>query len=1350
MGTKGTLQAAEVFKSANLGKEQAEYEIFENWAIQRGLYGASANRSYYELQLDESKLLGNPTTIGVVNAGETSTANQTVLVNNLYKQSYKITDPDILPTVSQIPQDVGLPSAGYVNYDDVDIKVFDYNDLTNVILNMEKVTVGTNVWVAKDNRYNWNIYRTNLVNANVVRVFDNLNGTCTVTFDVNHGLLAADRLVIKYFNNNVDGAYIVKSVTGLKTLVLDLVLLGNTTDVTGNGRAFVLESVRVAQPADIANLSFVNDILPTNEVWVDNNGNDNWEVLEKINPFGEPSDLASPTTEMNSRFGTAIAQGLRNQGLIVGAPGFNSGVGAINAYNSGEGVYVETSTISPATTGFSGFGSSLAVGDFDWAIVGAPASDSNKGYAVAINRNPTNGSYRQTQIFVGAAGTPEHGHGVAISRDERWMYISSPATNEIDAYNLVDVQNQAKEYTGDSTTTRFAITPDIVISDQTQIGVTVNNINKPVGGDWVLETVSDVTYVTFNAALNNGDALRITRLQGFTDNNAVAKTTFDTSILYTVSDIYSFAVYVNNVLQRPTIDYTLVGDDVVLTSPATGTVVINSKNYWKHIDTFTVSGIVGGARLGQSISTTTDGRQIMVGAPDDTVGSDTLAGTVHIMDRSVERFQVTDATVKTYTVTDTPNGPVSVTVNGNYLIPTNNFNNPQFSVAGNVITIGTTANPVTLNVGDIIEIETNTFRLMQSIQSTAPGASYNFGSVVKNCPTNCSLYVGVPNDSAIKPEAGSVERWANQSRLFGTITGTIANPVLTVGNSIRINNYYVVLTGTTVASLVSDINDANIPNITAIDNAGKLLLTLQNVAAGDEFIKLQVLPGAGTAYADLGIEQMVFAQQITSPIVQAYGHFGTSASISNNALTLVVGAPDSTAIMATTFDAATTDFDSGSTPFNDPVTQSGVAITYDFLNAANPSITNFGKFVFGQQIFDTTINSLDKFGSAVDYRNGTLLVGAPNNDLDDSTDLNSGRTIQVINAKKELAWKIVYKQEPVVNTALLNSVFLYDKRSNDVTNYLDFIDPLNGKILGAAQANINYTGGVDPAAYNTGEVNNFGSQWNSNHLGEMWWDLSTVRFIDYHQDTIEYKARRWGQLFEGSVVDVYQWTENTVPPSEYTGTGTVYSTTSYTMTSVLDSAGTFVTYYYYWVKGITSVSPGKTLSAAGVTQYIENPRSSGISYAAAITPSTTALYNCNSFISAKDTILHIEFDKIANTDNVHAEYDLVTVGNPSSFLGASLYRKLLDSFCGEDTLGNIVPDATLSAADEYGVNFRPRQSMFKDRFLALDNYLSRANKIMALYPITVVKCCCARCYCSRITNATTTWIFDILCYPSST
>ena len=138
-------------------------------------------------------------------------------------------------------------------------------------------------------------------------------------------------------------------------------------------------------------------------------------------------------------------------------------------------------------------------------------------------------------------------------------------------------------------------------------------------------------------------------------------------------------------------------------------------------------------------------------------------------------------------------------------------------------------------------------------------------------------------------------------------------------------------------------------------------------------------------------------------------------------------------------------------------------------------------------------------------------------------------------------------------------MFTYNKVSNEVTTYLDFIDPLQGKILGAAQANIDYTGGIDPAAYNTGTVNNFGSQWTTTHLGEIWWDLSTVRFIDYHQDTLEYKARRWGQLFDGSSVDVYQWTKNTVAPASYTGEGTVYTTTSYVITSELDSAGTFIT-----------------------------------------------------------------------------------------------------------------------------------------------------------------------------------------------
>jgi len=1330
--TKGTLTAAEIFTSANLGKEEAEYEIFENWAIQRGIYGANANRSYFELRTDESKLLSNPSTIAVIDPQEVSTANQTVLVEDIWKQSYKITNKNILPTVTKIPEDVSLPSAGYVNYDDVDIKVFDYNDLTNVLANLDNISLGTNIWVAKANSYDWNIYRTNLVPASVISVTDNLNETSTLTFDVNHGLSVNDRIIIKYFSTSVDGAYIVGTVPGLKTVTLTLSLPGETVSITGDGRAFILESVRVKQASDVADLSFANNIVPGNQAWVDDYGDGNWAVLQKINPFGTPTEIDADTPVLNDLYGTTVEQGLIGQGLAIGAPGYASGKGAVYCYGKSDtNTYKEVTIMTPTATGFVGTGTSLSVGNTEWVATGAPASDSNKGYAITIKRNSSNGEYTQTQLFnTGTADADKFGQDVALSDDERWLYISAPEDNKIYAYNKVDVQGQTLNFTGDGSTTDYLIEGSIIVSAtngtaQTQIGVTRNNVSQTAGVAFtVVDDANSKQVVRFTTAPNNNDKIRVTRLQGVTYLPSVPTTAFSTATLFTVNDIYSFSVYYNGALLRPIFDYTFAGSTVTLISSInSGTLLIDSKDSWDFVSTIAVSGASAGDLAGESISTTTDGRNLIIGAPktDITVGSVTTtdAGAVTIYDRSVERFQVTVAstTTQNFTTTDTPVGAVTVTVNGTYLVPTANANNAQFSVSGTTITIGTTTNPFILNIGDIVEIETNIFRLVQTINATTLGQNYQFGSVVDMCSTNCSLYISEPNDSLLVPEGGSVDRWINQSRLFGTITGTVANPVLTATNSIRINNYYVTLTGTTIASLVTDITTADIPNINAASVNGALQITLVDVQAGEEFIKLQVAPGTGTAFADLGLTPIVYAQTIVAPILNDYGHFGQSLKIDSTATTLVVGSPDATANLPTTFDLGTTFFDSKSTNIVDSLNESGVVYTYNFLNAANASATNPGKFAFGQQIFDTSITSFDKFGSAVDYYDGILLVGAPNDDLNDSSG-DFGRVTQLTNANKESAWKAIYTQQPIVNASLLNSVFTYNKGSNEVTTYLDFIDPLQGKILGAAQANIDYTGGIDPAAYNTGTVNNFGSQWTTTYLGEIWWDLSTVRFIDYHQDTIEYKARRWGQLFDGSSVDVYQWTKNTVAPADYTGEGEVYTTESYVITSELDSAGTFITYYYYWVKGLLAVSPNKTLSSVGIAQYISNPRSSGISYTAAISPSTISLYNCRNLFSAKDTILHVEFDKIENNDNVHSEYDLITVGNANSFLGGGLYRKFLDSYCGEDTLGNLVPDAILSVADKYGVSFRPRQSFFINRFLSLQNYMTRANKIMKLYPIS--------------------------------
>ena len=1444
IGVKGTTQATDIFTKANLGKEVAEYEIFENWAIQRATYGANANRSYYELRLNQALLQGNPSTIQVIEPQQYSIADQTVLVSNLWKESYPITSPDILPTTFLNATDVQLPTAGYVNWDDADIKLFDFDELTALINDIENITVGTSVWVAKDNSYNWNIYRNNLVLYSIAQVRDNLNGTCTITFAGQHGLTRNQKIVIKYFGQGVDGAYQVLSVPSLTTITVALTLGGAVTQLTGTGVCFVLETMRVSQASDVSTLIYANSLLPGNRAWVDDDGTGHWVVYEKINPFVPAAALVPLEPTLGARYGSAITQGFGGFGALVGAPGYNNEVGAVYGFTKGGLTeYVETVVLTPGASNFENFGSAVTSGNNQWGAVGGANSWGKQGYAITVNRNSNSGDYLQSQLITeipyrlyqatgnGATVTytptgvtltdptkvsvvvsdvvlirgtdwnivgstvvftnppalnsainifnyDEYSYSLSISNDERWLYVGAPAGNRVYAYNRVDVQSQVKNFVGDGATTDFYIGNVIIVDDDSssggiggsQIGVVVNNIPKTLGVDF--DYVNGT--VIFGTAPNDGDTIRVTRLLSKTFFPSTPTTTFPIEDLYTVTDIYSFSVYVNSVLQRPNMDYSFnAGTKIItfLSGAVTGTVLVSSATYFKYvdyIDTTTVGALSTDARFGHSIATTTDGRQIVIGTPNNTVDSKLLAGQVYQIDRSVERFTVTNPAQTQYSTLRNFNGPASVKVNATYLIPDVFNNNGQFTeVDSNTVDIA-----ATLNVGDVIEIETNTFKLMQAVSSNAPQAGALFGTAIDQCPTNCSLYVGQPNDSSVLPQAGSVERFVNQSRLYGTITGVNQTPTLTPGDTIRINQVdiavptpdtwnsavtwnagdfviyssqiYRARINVPVSTSISDtvywdesnwlelyastINTAaapngigliEIPNAQATVSNGYLTISVLNSDAAIPFTQLTVLPGLGNAFYNIGFETQYYTQTIEAPGQIAYSHFGASLDISDDSLTLIVGAPQGTAFKPTTFDNGTTYFDSRATEFFDPLNESGVAYTYDLLSSANGSIYNPSKFVFGQQLYDNTLASFDEFGTAVSYSNGIMLVGAPQDDLDDSVG-DYGRVSKFNNPDRLPAWSVVYRQTPIVDVNLVNSVFMYDRLQSKVTQYFDFIDPLQGKILGAARQNIDYLGAVDPAAYNTGEINNYGDTWVENHLGEIWWDLSTTRFIDYHQGDINYSSRRWGQLFPGSTVDVYQWIESPTPPDQYQGPGTVYSTTSYTISSKLDALGTFVARYYFWVKGIPEVASRlkKTLSVQAIAQYIENPRSSGISYVAFLSPSTTAIYNGRNYISAQDTIMQIEFDKIANSDNVHVEYDLIAARNPDSFLVAGLYRKMLDSFCGEDTLGNKVPDTTLSPADLYGVQFRPRQSFFVNRFLALQNYLERANAIMAQFPLS--------------------------------
>jgi hypothetical protein len=1405
--TMGSKNATNLFTPVDFNNFTSQYNIYETWGIQIGTYGAQANRSWFEVALDEAVLNGNPSTFQITQPGQTSEADQTILLSNLWAESYAIPNTDILPTTYTRNLDTALPSAGYVNINDVDITVFSLNNPSAIAAQLTTVGNGTTIWVARDNSYDWNIYQCVQVPGRLTQVSDNLNGTSVAQFSGTIDLAVGDSIIVRYFNTGVDGVYRILSRPAIDTAVIQFAFVNsNQTTITGTGIVFRLQTMRVSQASDVIDLPYANQLIPGATAWVDNNGSGHWEVIQKTSPFAAIQAITANSPEVDSLFGSSLAQSSDHYAMIVGAPGVSSGNGAVYTYRSYQNQYVENTKITLSAIDAAGYGNNVDFGNRTWAVAGASASNSGAGYATVLYLIPATNDYVQTQLLVPTkrvgpnlvAETDPVGFGstVQISNDERWMYISAPAANKIYAYSRVDVPYQSVSYVANGTTSSFNYSNSIMIdyAYPEQLLVTVNNVLQTVGVDYTLSGTS----VNFTSAPVANNKIFISRCRILEVTNFNASTLSLVTYLSTVTTYDSFTITVNKVLQRPYIDYTFSSGVVtfITSLPSNATVLVSSAEagaYWQYVNVITAAGIDSDACLGTSLTTDQLGLQLLAGAlldsaPDANGNIINNPGAVYAFDRSTIRYIITNASQLTYAIPGTYTNPVAVMLNNQYLTDTAQYIDGQFTVSGGNIVLSSS---VSLTVGDTLEIETNQFQFVQKFASNIVIDEAEFGQSIDICSNNCSVYVGAPQDAYAAGvfKAGLVQRQVNQSRIYGVTTSTVANPGLTAGNTIRINLQLVTVPAdNTVAGLVNAINTAAIPNVVAsatpdvtfigdgstqtfdIGNiyssasayttvvyvngglqtenvdytynnstkqiifvtapiygdsirvvSGRITISVINFAASIEFNRLTVLPGInGTAFADLGFTTYLYTQTIVSPNPTAYARFGASVNVNTGAVNLVVGSPNGDVYEPTTFDAGKTYFDERSTTFFGYINNSGVVYTYDYLPSSSISAANPGNFVFGQQVYVNTLETGDQFGSAVNYRSGRLVVGAPGDDLPNGNQ-NYGSISVLDNPADSAVWQVLYTQQPMVDVNLMNSVYSYNKLLNSVQTYFDYIDPLQGKILGVARRNIDYIGAVDPASYNVGTVHNIGTSWGPAHEGEIWWDTDSVRFIDANQDNLTYASRRWGQVFPGSTIDIYQWTASSVLPADYTGPGVPFSAISYTTHSTVNNQGLITTTYYFWVRGITTTATqfGKTLSATAIANYILDPSSSGLPYIAALTANAIAIYNSVNLLSANDTILHVEYDRQAagGTNDIHTEYEFIADGKAKAFLNANLYRKLLDSFCGITTTGAAVPDPLLSPGMQYGVEFRPRQSMFVDRFKALENYLTHVNNILAQYPI---------------------------------
>ena len=380
-----------------------------------------------------------------------------------------------------------------------------------------------------------------------------------------------------------------------------------------------------------------------------------------------------------------------------------------------------------------------------------------------------------------------------------------------------------------------------------------------------------------------------------------------------------------------------------------------------------------------------------------------------------------------------------------------------------------------------------------------------------------------------------------------------------------------------------------------------------------------------------------------------------------------------------------------------------------------------------------TITAGSRYGSAVVVTNNEVFVGAPTNQSNElpppTTDVSRLFMFNKIDSTSQ-SWKVLREQEDTVDVSTVGRVALINTLKEEIVDYLDVVDPVKGKISGLAEQELKYKAAFDPATYSiglAGTIVNTETNWLDEHVGELWWDLSTAKYMWYEQGDEVFRKNNWGRLFPGASIDVYEWVKSDLLPSEWAAladttkglTTSISGQPKYPDNSVVsvkqvfnNVTGSFENVYYFWVKNKVTLpnTENRRLSSFQVASYIADPVANGLKFVEILSPSSVAFANVQPMLIGNRINANITIDTNASTPK-HTEWLLLNENDHTSVPNTLLEKKLFDSLLGHDSLGNPVPAKNLTYRNRYGIGIRPQQTLFKDRLSALRNLISFVNSV---------------------------------------
>jgi hypothetical protein len=1244
----------------------------EEWAFRLGQVGGVDQFSEIEIQLEKNKFKLNPQPHLVTSSESPNALDQYYrFTANDFTISLIPYTTDILPTSADLEPEL---TAGYVSSGQYQHVIGAMNQLTT--LDITTVDENDHIWVTF-NQDTWQILRVNesplLYVTDAVRIDDT---TVTLTLNRPHAVAVDDYVGFREIVN-LSGFFKVSAITNT---TITVVVNADVADPELDSSTTVnIQLLTTARFADYAAVDQHPAALLKNKslVFVDNNGADRWEVVQK-NKLYTAKSIADFGTSAPLLTGSKVVYDNINKHVISSMPGS----GFVN-------VYVETDTglslkqIIAPPIGFydialGSFGEKMAVSpDGKYLVVGAPTASG------VINRYmgewQIEAAYEQDDIVLygGRLYRALNANGNFIGDGDGSTQIAINSDDWVQHTTIIPAETSARNpgYYQQGMVAVYEFISGRYINVTAFVSPRPTD-NEKFGSEITIGANGSEYYLAVSAIGSYNNTGRVYLIK-YTGTEWVHMENPLYKGIYNLLDSYKQGEIVWQASQDP------VGEAV-------------RGNLWQSLD-----------------GSTSDGSTITLDSQNWLKVSDISTHCSLPTNISVED----DGSTLEFTTT----GILTDIQKAELVKQGDQFGfSMTMSSDGSILVIGAPdsdgayfANYRGLWRADVEYVEGETVRYRGS-----PSDAYQYyqlGDAFLGPDSTYRSYNEDPSDSA---------NWQQVGDSTTTSSGKIF-----VYKKTQYDSY----------ELTQMINAGSLSSFTDIDS-GLVIST------GDQFGFSMDIDANGTTLAvssprsdvnyqdqgavyvlelDQSVTEFRVKQRLQSYEIYANEYFGFAVSVSPDSSKIAVGARNTKTPFPINFDLLEgTTFDNSRTRFYIEQGFTGGVYVFDKKD----------QIFFLTEKLDSDLQADESFGHSVDCVGTKLLVGSPyyKNSV---TNTYQGIARLFTSNTSGASWTTLISQQPLVDLRKIKKIELYDNVKNVKIQDVDYIDAARGKILNIAEQEIKYKTPYDPAVYTVGTtevVVDTTINWLEKNVGKLWWNTGTAKFQYAEQKDTAYRIGNWNQLAQGASIDVYEWVETVLLPNEWaaladTNAGLTQGISGqplypnndvYSVKFFFSSTTGQVseTLYYYWVRSKTvtpSNMPDRNRSAAEVANLISNPAGTGIAFVAFLQSDKFLSYNFKSIIQSDTALINLQIRKnLESQSPIHNEYQLLTEGVADSLPSAKLENKWIDSLVGSDIAGNRIPDISLSAKQKYGIEYRPRQTMFVDRLLALKIVIEYINNIL--------------------------------------